>query len=501
MNKVHLSKSKYCKVVQCEKIIWLNKHKPECKVAKNNDAIFKTGKEVGEIAKGLFGDYENVAYDKNLTTMIEKTTELLQNKPNVITEASFSYDNNFCSVDILKNDCDGVEIYEVKSSTSLERHPIYRDDVAYQYYVLSNLGLNVKKASLVLINNKYKREGELDIHKLFRFEDLTLDSRKKQADIKDNIDRINELMELHDEDNEPEKDIGTYCFSPYHCDLWQYCTRDLPKPNVFDLNGKYIKNTTKFKKYHENKISFNDLEHEKLNAKSMEQIDFKLHDKTPKIEKEKIKEFLDSLKYPLYFIDYESFNPAIPKYEKTKPYQQIPFQYSLHIIRHEGAQPEHMEFLAQADDDDLIRHFTESMTQALPEDGSVIVYYESFEKSIVNEKLAEMYPEFKNDIKRINSNIVDMIKPFKDRNYYVKEMEGSASLKKVLPALYPNEPNLDYNKLDLVHDGFEASNAFLSLRDKAPEEQEPIRNALLEYCKLDTLAMVKIWEKFKEAIK
>ena len=499
MNKVNLSKSKYCKVVQCEKIIWLNRYKPECKVAKNNDSIFKTGKKVGELAKGYFGDYEDIEYDENLSAMIEKTAELLKDKPNVITEASFSYDNNFCSVDILKNDCDGVEIYEVKSSTDLEKHPIYQDDVAYQYYVLSNLGLNVKKAYILYINNEYEKDGELDLDKLFNSEDVTDTAIEKQTDIRNNINMINDFMEIHDRDNEPETDIEMHCFKPYHCDFWQYCTRNLPKPNVFDLNGLYMKNPTKIRKYHENKISFKDLEHEKINDKCLEQIDFELHDREPKIDKEKIKEFLSSLKYPLYFIDYESFNPAIPEYEKTKPYQQIPFQYSLHIIREEGAAPEHKEFLAQVDDENLIRHFAESLVDALPENGSVIVYNETFEKGNVNAKLAKMYSDLAPELKRINGNTIDMMKPFRDRIYYVKEMDGSASLKKVLPALYPNDSNLDYNKLKLVHDGFEASNAFLSLRDKSPEEQEPIRKELLEYCKLDSLAMVKIWQKFREA--
>ena len=497
MNKVHLSKSRYCKVVQCEKIIWLNKYKQECAEFEDNEAIFATGRKVGELAKGLFGDYGDIPFDKNLSNMIEKTEVLLKDKPNIITEASFSYDNNFCSVDILKNDSDGVEIYEVKSSTNLKKHPIYLDDVAYQYFVLSSLGLNVKKACIVLINNKYKREKELDINQLFCFEDVTDIAIQKQDEIRNNIDMINSYMEIHGKDDEPQRDIGMHCCSPYSCDFWQYCSRDLPKPNVFDLVGG-MWTSTKFKKYNNGIISFEDLQNDKLDQKYLEQIDFELNNREPKIEKEPIKELLSTLKYPLYFIDYESFNPAIPEYEGTKPYQQIPFQYSLHIIQEEGATPEHKEFLAEIDDDNLIRHFAESMIEALPEDGSVIVYNESFEKSLVNKKLAEMFPDLKGELERINGNVVDIKKPFSDRNYYVREMAGSASLKSVLPALYPDDPELDYGKLDLVHDGFEASNEFLGLRDKTPEEQKPIREALLRYCELDTLAMVKIWERFNE---
>ena len=139
MNKEYLTKSDYCKGAQCEKILWLSKYKPKAAAAKINESVFEIGRHVGELAKGLFGDYEEIPYNKNLSVMIEKTEELLKDKSNIITEASFSYNNNFCSADILKNDLDGVEIYEVKSSTSIK--DIHYYDAAYQYFVLSNLGL------------------------------------------------------------------------------------------------------------------------------------------------------------------------------------------------------------------------------------------------------------------------------------------------------------------------------------------------------------------------
>ena len=493
MNKIFLSKSSYCKGVQCEKILWLNKHKPECSLTDSNESTFKTGKDVGEAAKGLFGDYEDVPYDENLSVRIEKTKKLLLNKPNIITEASFTYDNNFCSVDILKNDLDGVEIYEVKSSTKIK--DVYIDDASYQYFVLSNLGLNVKKVCIVYINNEYIRGKELDIEQLFNVEDITDIAIEKQSEIRNKIDFINDFMNEHDKDNEPDSKIGKFCFEPYSCSFWNYCTKDLPTPNVFDIRG--MQKRTKFKKYSEGKISFNDLENENINPKYLEQIDFELNDREAKINKEAIKDILDSLKYPLYFIDYESCQYAIPEYEKTKPYQQIPFQYSLHIIKEENAPLEHKEFLADVNDDNPIRTFAESMIKDMPENGSVIVYNKTFEASR-NKEIGEMYPDLKSEMERINENIVDLMVPFKNRDYYTKEMKGSYSIKYVLPALYPDHPELDYTELSLIHKGDEASNAFLSLKDKSLEEQKEIRKALLEYCKLDTYAMVKIWENFKE---
>lgn len=496
MCKVYLSKSRYCKCVQCKKILWLKKYKPEYAVQTTNDSVFENGSNVGELAKGLFGKYENIEFNEDLNIMIEKTQEVLKNKPNIIAEASFNYNNNFCSVDILKNDIDGVEIYEVKSST--EVHNVYLDDASYQYYVLSHLGLNVKKVCIVYINNQYIREEELEISKLFNIEDITDIAKSKQEEINNNIEMINKYMEEHDENNEPITDIGIKCSDPYDCEFWEYCTKDLPRPNVFDIAGGMRKNK-KFEKYYEGKISFEDLQYEDLNPKYLEQIDFELNDLEPKIDVDAIRDIMKSLKYPLYFIDYETFQLAIPEYKGTKPYQQLPFQYSLHIIKEKGAPIEHKEFLAEIDDKDFIRHFAESMIKDMPENGSVIIYNKSFELAR-NKEIAIMYPDLKEEMDRINCNIVDFLEPFKQRKYYTKEMRGSASIKAVLPALYPDNPELDYHNLPVVHNGGEASEAFLSLKVQSKEEQEKIRHGLLVYCELDTYAMVKLWERFKEII-
>ena len=393
--------------------------------------------------------------------MLEKTRKFLQNKPNIITEATFSYNNNFCMVDILKNDADGVEIYEVKSSTKVT--DIYLDDVSFQYYVLSNLGFNVKKACIVYINNQYVRGKELDLDELFNIEDVTSIAIEKQEEIRNNVANINKFMNEHDKDNEPDISIGKQCSNPYACDFWEYCTRNLESSNLTSQTSEQ-------------------------NIK-------------PIINREEIKKLMDDLKYPLYFIDYETYMDVIPEIEKTRPYQQLPFQYSLHILKDEDGDYEHQEFLADINDKEFIRHFAESMISNLSENGSVIVYNQTFEGTFVNKELARMYPNLEDEILRINDNMVDFMVPFRSKQYYTKEMQGSYSLKAVLPALYPDDPELNYSNLTSIHDGGEASEAFISLKNKSPDNQEEIRQGLLEYCKLDTYALVKIYEKFKEVIK
>lgn len=342
------------------------------------------------------------------------------------------------------------------------------------------------------------RDKELEIEKLFNIQDITDIAKLKQDEIKKTIEMANKYMDEYNGDNEPNTDIGMHCFNPYKCEFWEYCTRNLPKPNVFDIGGG-MHTSKKFEKYYEGKISFRDLQNENLNPKFLEQIDFELNNLKPKIEKEAIKGLMDSLKYPLYFIDYETYQLAIPEVEGTKPYQQLPFQYSLHIIKEKGASLQHKEFLAEIDDQNYIRHFAESMIKNMPENGSVIIYNKAFEP-VRNNEIARMYPDLKDELERINSNIIDFMEPFKQRKYYTKEMHGSASIKAVLPALYPNDPELDYHNLPVVHNGGEASEAFLSLRNMSKEEQKEIRHGLLVYCELDTYAMVKIWEKLNEIV-
>ena len=304
-------------------------------------------------------------------------------------------------------------------------------------------------------------------------------------------------MEEH-MDNEPKDDIGIKCFKPYECEFWEYCTRNLPKPNVFDIKGG-MHLDKKFEKYYDGKISFNDLQNENINPKYLEQIDFELNNLQPKIDKDYIKEIIKALNYPLYFLDYETYQVAIPEIDGTRPYQQLPFQYSLHIIKEEGAAIEHKEFLAEIEDKDFIRHFAENLIKDIPDNGSVIIYNRAFEPAR-NREIAEMYPDLKDELERINCNMIDFLEPFKQRKYYTKEMQGSASIKYVLPALYQKDSELDYHNLPVVHNGEEASEAFLSLKGKSKEKQKEIRNGLLVYCQLDTYAMVKIWMKFKEIL-
>ena len=483
---MYLSKSKYCNAVQCKKMLWLNEYKSEEKESLN-ESVLENGTQVGELAKNLFGFHIDVSFNENLKQMIEDTKSLLYLDKVVITEASFEYDNNFCSVDILKKNKSDFEIYEVKSSTEVK--DIYKEDISYQYYILNNLGYNVTKASIVYINSQYERNGELNLKELFNIEDVTEYVKEKLENIKLNIKEINNYM---NQKREPDELLGIHCVKPYNCPFFKYCTKGLGNQNVFTLKG--INNNKKFELYNKGIFEYEELLKIKISDKIKQQIEFELYDEEDYIDKTKIKEFLDKLTYPLYFLDFETFQMSIPLYDKTRPYMQIPFQYSLHYIINDELK--HKEFLSEPDIDPR-RKLAESLVKDIPKDVCVLAYNMAFEKMVIKE-LAILYEDLSDHLMNIYKNIKDLMIPFKDRYYYSKNMHGIYSIKYVLPALYPNDPSLDYKNLDLVHNGSEAMNMFANMCNLDKDKQKELKNSLLKYCELDTYAMVKIFYKLKE---
>ena len=488
---MNLSKSRYTTGITCKKKLWLSIYKKEEAIDTGNDAVLENGNKVGDLARNIFGDYHLINFDTNYQNMIDETNKYLENKPNIICEASFSYDNNFCSVDILKNDIDGVEIYEVKSSTEI--NDIYIHDITYQTWVLKKLGINVKKSYIVYINSNYVKDGELDIHKLFNIEDVS--SILNLDNVEENI---KELKETIDNKEEPNIDLSISCTKPYDCPFFKYCTKKLPTPNVFDL-GWGMRFSKKLELYNKGIISYEDINNISINTKVDTQVDYYLHNKEPRINKDSIKELVSTFRYPLYFLDFESYQDSIPNIDGTKPYQQICFQYSLHYILEPNGEVYHKEYLSRDYNGNPMYGLCKQLISDIPLNSCVLVYNDAFEKTRLRE-MSGLFPEFSEHLLNIRDNIVDLLPPFKSLDYYVKDMGGSASIKKVLPALFPNDPTLDYHNLDQVHKGDEASNAYLSLKDLNKEDEEVLRYNMLKYCELDTYAMVKIYERLLEVV-
>ena len=500
---VYLSKSKYCGLWQCPKIAWLRQYKPEAAtIDEMVQARFDAGNVVGDLAMGLFGDFVEVTtYNGeklDLPKMIEKTTIEMEKSTENICEASFSYNGLYCAVDILKKGCDGWAIYEVKSSTKhmkddgtyTDDKEVYVADISYQKYVLEHCGVNVSGTYLVCLNGDYVFDGTLDLSQLFFISDVSVEVPAEIAKIEPNLAIAERILTS---DEEPDIDLDIYCKKPYDCAFWKYCSQHIPEQSVFKLYRLPAKK--KFEYYHNGWISYRDLIDNApiTNEKQLRQIEFALEDKGTYVNKTEIAVFMQSLSYPLYFLDFETMQPVIPEYVGTKPYAQIPFQYSLHYIEHEGGELKHKEFLAESGTDPR-RALAERLCEDIPMNVCVTAYNKAFECTRIKE-LAETYPDLAEHLTNIRNNIVDLLVPFQSGWYYNKAMGGSFSIKSVLPAIFPDDPSLNYHNLEGVHNGGEAMTIFPKIQYMSPEDQKIARHNLLKYCELDTYAMVKVWQE------
>ena len=490
-----LSKSLYIRGLQCKKSLWLKKKKPEVLQApdENAQAVFDTGTSVGELACELFGGGERIKYTGDFNAQMAKTKELIERGTKVIYEATFCFDGILVMVDILCICENSLTINEVKSSTSVK--DVYIDDASIQYYVISSLGYKVSGVNIIHIDSSYVRGEKLELEKLFHAEDVTEQIMQKQSEIPQILNKFEEILSKN---VEPEVNIGPHCSNPYHCDAWEYCwceQRGIPEYSVFNISR--LRSDKKFDLYKNGVVKFEDIkELDKFNASQQIQIRSELS-KEQIIDKEAIKEFLETLSYPLYHLDFETFQQAVPEFVGLSPYEQIPFQFSIHKEDGKG-NLEHFEFLAEAGADPRYE-LARNLIKFIPQDACVLAYNMSFEKGVIR-RLAEIYPQISNELMAIHDNIKDLMAPFASKSYYHPKMQGSYSIKYVLPALVP-EFESAYKDLNLIHHGGEAMQAYAAIACMNETQRDVYKKALLEYCKLDTLAMVKVLEKLREVVK
>lgn len=489
-----LSKSLYTRAIQCPKSLWVKKHKPKVLTPPDASAqaVFDTGNAVGELACKLFPNGIEVEFNRDYAQMVETTTRFLKEGVDNIYEATFVYDGILVMVDVLHVDEDGfVSLYEVKSSTSVKE--IYLHDVSVQYYVLHGLGMKVKNAHVIHINSSYVRGEELELEKLFSIVDVTTEAKQLQELISLRLSEWKTY--LSDTQNEPNIDIGSHCKKPYECDAKTYCwkvQRNIPDYSIFNIFNLGSKKQVAL--YERGIVNIDDIPIDfEMTAKQRQAVD-NYKAQTTHIDQEAIGRFVDTLTYPIYHLDFETFQQGIPEWKGISPFQQIPFQYSLHI-EYEDGRLEHCEFLA-LDGADPRELLAQKLCEDIPKDVTVLAYNMSFEKSVIK-KLALEYEALSPHLLAIHDNIKDLMIPFQQKYYVTPSMNGSYSIKYVLPALVP-EMKEAYQKLDGVQNGLEAMSAFANMSKLDSVEKEKIRKALLAYCKLDTLAMVRVLEKLRK---
>lgn len=492
MKSYLLSKSSFIKGIQCEKQLYLYKHHYNWRdpISEQQQAVFTRGTNVGKLAQELFPGGADLSpvnpfqYEK----AAKLTQEKIQSGVKVFYEPSFIYDELLVAVDILSKQRNKWYIYEVKSSTSIS--DTYIMDAAVQYYVLRNSGLDIKDVSIVYMNNQYVRQDELDINKLFAIESVLQFVEELQDMIPGRVTAFKKLLKSK---SIPEIKIGPQCNDPYPCSFLGYCWKDIPEYSVFNISG--LKSDKKFELFNSGIVHIENIPDDyKLSDNQRLQVDVHKNKKTV-IDKVGLKEFMDSVKYPLYFMDFETFMPAVPLYDNSRPYQQIPFQYALYYHKNKKSELEYFDFLGNPEVDARVP-FIESLLKNTKRKGDIVVYNKSFEITRLKE-IARDFPDYADDIEERIQRIKDLMLPFQKKYYYKPEMMGSYSIKNVLPALVPE---LSYDGMTIA-DGGMAMIAYESLLyEKDPDKIASIRKNLLEYCKMDTYAMVRIWNELEKVV-
>lgn len=491
----YMTKAEYMRGAQCTKMFWMDENMPE--LAKKSDDVSQSRmwEAARKAASQYFGSYAEVSKEQSQEEMIRQTNQFLAKGEHKIANATFCYGEAACSVDMIFVEEEGISI--VHMSTSTKTKDRYYDIMAYEYYIVSHsLKKEIKEVIHMHMNKKYIRNGTLDLDQLFLRENCIEEVKQRQRQTRK---ILSSLKRVRNQKREGKKAVGVQCHLPYPCDYMHYCHQNVPEPSIFSIHGFDAKD--RYELYYQGIISFDDLlkEEEKLSKGQRLQVETEVYKRGPQIKKEEIKKFLDTLCYPLYFLDFETFQQVVPEYDGIRPYLPIPFQYSVHALQSEDAPLEHEEFLAEEGKDPR-RAVAEHLCMHIPRNVCILAYNMGFEKSILK-NLASLYPDLREHLTNLQQNMRDLIVPFRNHSYYCKEMEGSHSIKSVLPALYPNQKEYDYHTLAGVHNGEEAMNTFCDLPNHSEAKRREIRKELLAYCNLDTLGMVKILEKLRQAVK
>lgn len=467
---------------QCIKRLHLHKNRPDQKNPADEriQYVKDSGSAVGLLAQQLFpgGMDASPADPYSYQESVLKTTELIAHGSTIIYEAAFQQDGILCAVDILVKEGDAWHAYEVKGAGRVK--PQHIEDAAFQYFVLTHSAITLCDISIVHLNMKYNRQGALDIQTLFKKQSIIGDVIDLQNTVARKIAKLKRLVKQP----EPTIDIGPHCLTPYACDFTDHCWAHIPKTDsVFELArgpawDLYEKGYLHLDHIPQNyplpKLPAHQLAHYRSGETS--------------IDRHAIQGFVNRIQYPIYFLDFETIMPGVPEFDHTGPFQQIPFQFSLHVQRAPGDDPEHYEFLGDGKSDprEALAH---ELTTRIGNEGSVLCYNKSFEVGR-NKDLAKVYAPYHDQLMSLNQRTLDLMTPFQKRWYYHPEFKGSYSIKTILPILCPD---LRYDKLS-IREGQMAGIVYAQLKLQDADTAAMQREHLLAYCKLDTLAMVRILE-------
>lgn len=483
-----ISKSQYCKGRKCIKRIWLYNYHRElmAETSTFQESILTQGREVGILAQQLYPNGELIEEDhKNLDRAIEHTQFAIKNNAAAIFEGAFLYDNVLVRIDILsRNDDDTYDLIEVKSSTKVKEKE-HLPDCAIQAYVLQQLGFQLRNISVAYLNNKYVRQGELDLSQLFIIQPVNNLLESELQLVPSYLSTINNVLS---KDEEPSWKLGSICKNPYTCEFKHYCWKDVPEKSIHYLYN--IRDKFRFQLMDMGIEFVQDIPVSLVKNLQLIQVEYEKK-QLLYVAKDEITEHLKKLNYPLHFLDFETLGYAIPQFDGTRSYQRLPFQYSLHVKRTPDAPIEHYDFLFEKHENPM-RALAERLINDIGSTGSIVVYNQSFEEGCIRD-MSKKFADLSQHLDSMIERLWDLLVPFAKKWYYHPAFNGSASIKKVLPVL---APDLSYKSLG-IQQGDDAQAKYLKLISErvSESEREILKNDLLEYCQLDTLAMVRILDE------
>jgi Domain of unknown function(DUF2779) len=489
MKKITVSKSSYIEGLRCPKLFWLRVNRPELAmpVDAQTEYLFATGHLVGELARKLFpagaliGGKEFKPFDRLLTD----TQVAIESGMPCLFEAAFESDSLRCRPDVLHRSKGSTwDLAEVKMCTAVK--PAHIHDIAFQAHCIKRSGQEVGRKFLIHVSRDYVKSDIVNPHELFVAVDLTEAVNAESGNVPV---KVKGLIELAEQQEQPSTILGTKCKSPGACPFYEYCHKDLPPTSVYQLpyGGKLIPMLLG-----RGIFCLADIPPDVPLSKRQGALVQSARKGKPIIEVGAIRTFLKQIRFPVHFLDFETSACCIPPWDKTFAYEKIPFQFSVHVQDAIDGAIRHNEFLPESPEDPR-RQLCDELVEILHGSrGTVLAWNASFEKGVL-ERMAVLFPDLSAKIHAVIARIIDLILPFRNADYVDFRFEGSCSLKKVAPAMVSA---LSYDSLSIKH-GDEASLQFQMFVDgkMSAAQWMSIRQEMLDYCKLDTLAMVEILAK------
>ncbi len=480
-----ISKSRYISGLRCDKLLWCRYHDTDLfpDYSRSTLVRFAEGNRIGELAQEVFPGGQEAALGKYYAEDTVPPTKELVKQRIPVYEAGFVHSSAYVKIDILNPVGDDEwDLYEVKSTSgySPEKHLA---DVAIQRYAAEGNGIKIRRCYLMHINNQYVLQGALDPSALLKSTDVTTEVDTFISNVNGDLERMLAIIE---EKECPDVAIGPHCNAIRTCDLHSLCWKDMPEHHVLTLVSDRKKGYSYLAK---GKTDLKDMATDAdLSAKQKIQVEA-VRTGRMRVDKEKVAQFLEKLEYPLAFLDFETIGPGIPLFEGMRPYRQIPFQYSLHVIQAPSDDPVHYEFLPDKAEDPR-PSLLEALKADLPTTGSVVAYSSSVEAGAIR-NLAALDPSANSWAEDVISRMVDLLKPFSSFAVYHPDQNGSASMKAVLPALTGE----GYDDMEVSGDIAGSVWQRVTFEDVQATEVAKVRKELLDYCEKDTEGMVLLVEK------